>query len=739
MYLGLTIGLSSLNLGAAGSGGPAGVIDALGARDGVAIDFVSRQMVINDSQTPANAYSGAPETKLTVHGSDPYLYHPEYGLSVDALRDFSIALSTTRFPFNPAACTVYIKYRLNTATSGAQRYLFMTDNAGVDRFAAYAVSGEGFRFVTGDGVAADIATTNFAPLADTEHRALFGADINGKTYVDDGGVQADTADTLATSTPTHVGIGGYPDRVLRVLDGHIAEVLILTEPVAKEDRLTLDLVAAPPPPQPTNPPADPFAFQVLGGRDGFAIDFVEGRMKINDRATPANAFDGDPEEKLTVFGSDPYAYDPALGLSIDAARDFSIALATDLFPYNPTALTVYAKYRLNAASLAEQRYLLMADNAGVDRFALYSVPGEPMRFVTGDGAAADIVVSDFAPVAGTDLRVAFATDGTGKSFVDDGGLQGESADTLAASTPAHLGIGGYNDRVLRVLDGHLAEIVVITETVPRSTRLTLPPFGAIYRAEGDSHTFNTNAIWGVQPAEFYPAILAGQLGANADWLNLGGSGDSTAEMVHQLPSVFAGANPDLATIYGGANDGAIDIVADTAPTETTFSVDAPYASRLEPGGFVIVNGETAEITARAGNLITIAPALTTAPVAGDVVEIDTTRNIEAWIDALTEAGCQRILVLGLHYMNFASGGDTPTSEHPTRAAIRAKQRAAALSRNMPYCDTYASMAAEVAAGDVVAGDDLAWHVDVGNTHLNAAGEAAVARAVIARMTELGWL
>jgi hypothetical protein len=40
---------------------------------------------------------------------------------------------------------------------------------------------------------------------------------------------------------------------------------------------------------------------------------------------------------------------------------------------------------------------------------------------------------------------------------------------------------------------------------------------------------------------------------------------------------------------------------------------------------------------------------------------------------------------------------------------------------------------------VAEGDDLAWHVAVGDTHLNPAGEQALANAVRAALVSLGWV
>lgn len=732
MYLGLSTSLGSVSHSPVqtGSGTPS-VFGLLGNRNGFAIDFVNKSMRINDAGNPLNGFVGDPEAKLTVFGNDGYQYDPVKGLAVDASRDFSVALSTALFPYNPAACTVYIKYTLNAANSADQRYLFMADNGGNDRFATYSTSGSGFRFVTGDGTAVDIALSSFAPVAGTELTAVFGADANGKTYVDDGGIVTDAASILAASIPLHVGIGGYDDRVLRVLDGHIREIMVITEPVEKVDRLTL---TPNPPGNQGSGPAEPEAFSILGERNGFAIDFVAGQMRVNDTVTPSNAFEGDPEQLLTVYGTDPYLYDPSHGLRIDATRDFSIALSTALFPYNPAACSVYAKYRLNSGLSSEQRYLVMADNAGNDRFALYSTSNGPMRFVTGDGSAADISASSQVHVANTTYRAIFGADINGKTFVDESGVVADDPDVLAASAPSYLGIGGYNDRVLRVLDGTLQEIVVVTEPLIKSARLSIDGFKHVYKAEGDSHTFNGS--YGLPLEGFYPALVAGALGADFVGLNHGVSGDSTSEMVNRIPDLLAGGRPDIVTIYGGSNDNTTTVANLPAPTTTSFGVSGTF--RHAPGGWLVVNGESVEVVAVNGTEVTVSPALSVAPSAGATITFDTVKNLQLWVQAMKSAGCEKILIIGSHYLNFASSGDTPTSQQSLRASMRLNQQAAATAENVPYVDTYAFMRDMVLNGDVVAGDDLAWHVAVGNTHLNAAGEQALADAVFAAMAALGW-
>ena len=736
MYFGLTTGLTAHQQSTTSSSSQPAVFAMLGDRDGFAIDFKTGEMRINDASNPANAFVGHPEARLTKWGSDPFQYDPVRGLEINASRDFSIALDTTLFPYNSQACTMYVKYRLNSVLTTEQRYLIMADNAGVDRFTFYAPSDRNFRFASGDGISANISLTDFDATPDTEHVAVIGIDQNGKTFVDENGVQEDSLDVLAASTPSHIGIGGYPDRVLRVLDGFISEIVVVCEPVQKNDRLSLTITH---PVAPTIPDEAPSVFNVLGSRDGFAIDFVSKQMKINDFNDPLNDFEGDPETKLTKFGSDPYLYDPVKGIDLSASRDFSIALGTDLYPFNPNASTVYVKYRLNGASSSEQRYLFMADNAGVDRFATYAVPGQGFRFVTGDGVAAHISVSPMTLLADTEQTVVFGADTSGKSFIDGAGIHSDSDEILVSSTPTHVGIGGYNDRVLRVLDGYITEIAVITEPVQRDARQTLAPFYTIYKAEGDSHTFNTNeATWGVGPGEFYAGRVADALGPRFIAANYGWSGDSSSEMVFQLPDFFANGRPDIATIYAGANDKNIELVSDTTPTAQSFSVESAYRFRLEPGGFVLINGEQRKVSARDDNLITLDSPLSTVPQVGDIIAPDTQANIELWIDEVQAKGVTKVAVIGYHFMNFSNGGDTPTYEHPSRLIIRNQQKAAATSRGVPYIDTYAHMAGKITSGEVTLGDDLSWHVAIKNTHLNLAGEQAVADAVHDAFVALGW-
>ena len=184
------------------------------------------------------------------------------------------------------------------------------------------------------------------------------------------------------------------------------------------------------------------AFAVLGARDGFAIDFTKNRMVVNDAGNPANVYDGGPQAKLTVYGTDPWVVD-AGGLNLSAARDFAIAMATNAFPYDPTGLHIYARFTLNGADSADQRYLFMVDNVGNDRFAMYTTSGAGFRWVTGDGASADTEVSTLTLAADTEYRTFFGADANGRSWVDDGGVQtNDQLHLLSAAMPSHVGLGG---------------------------------------------------------------------------------------------------------------------------------------------------------------------------------------------------------------------------------------------------------------------------------------------------------
>lgn len=466
-------------------------------------------------------------------------------------------------------------------------------------------------------------------------------------------------------------------------------------------------------------------FAALGARDGFAINFIKNRMVVNDAGNPSNAYDGDPQSKLTTYGADGWLIDPQKGLDLGAVRDFAVAIAKADFPYDATGIHVYARYTLNVADGADQRYLFMVDNASDGRFAVYTTPGAGFRMVTGNGVSADIELSSLALQADTEYRTFFGADANGRSWVDEGGVQTDDAlHLLAANTAAtHIGLGGYPDKVLRQLDGHLAEILVISGDVIRERRLTLEPLDPYYAAEGDSHTFNVS--FGMPDTEFYPHLIGAAEGIAAG--NFGSSGESSAKMLAEVDTMFAADLPSIATIYAGSNDTVTTVLASPAPTGNSFTVAS--AAKLAVGGWVLVNGESREIVTLSGDGVVLGAALSTVPVAGDEVTVDTVTNLRLWVQAVKAKGGARVVIIGSHYLNFVSGGDTTTTEQNLRAGIRVAQRAAAVAEGVQYVDTYAYMRDLILAGGVVQGDWTVWHQGATNTHLTPAGEQVLADAI----------
>lgn len=465
------------------------------------------------------------------------------------------------------------------------------------------------------------------------------------------------------------------------------------------------------------------AFRALGRRNGFAIDFVGDRMVVNDALDPGKRFAGRPTERLTQWGAGGWSVHPEKGLDLTAGRNFSVAMPLAAFPFDPGAIHVYARFTLNAADAADQRYLLSLANTGADRFAVYTTPGAGFRWVTGDGAVSDTEVSATLPAGGIEYEVLLGADALGRTWLDGGAVQtNDDLFQIAAAQPSHLGIGGYPTSAFRVLDGYIAEIAVICEDIAPEKRLSLPAYPKCYGAEGDSHTRNVS--FGLPESAFYPALIAGgSPGIVAR--NHGASGESSGQMLAQVQDFLARGVPEVATIYAGSNDVATEVGAVT--DAQAFCVLDP--TKLAAGSWLRVNGESVKIAALSGDSATLAAPLAAVPLAGDPVEIDTEANIAEWVQRVREAGTERVAVIGSHYLNFASGGDTPEAEQWLRATTRDAQKAAAAVCAVPYIDTYAYMRNLILSGAVAQGDWAVWHQGATDTHLTAAGEQVLADAI----------
>lgn len=115
--------------------------------------------------------------------------------------------------------------------------------------------------------------------------------------------------------------------------------------------------------------------------------------------------------------------------------------------------------------------------------------------------------------------------------------------------------------------------------------------------------------------------------------------------------------------------------------------------------------------------------------------------------------CQRIVVTSTNYLNFTTGGDTPTSPFTSYANVRAAQRAAVTAENVAvggkpsvvYADLYDFQKARIVAGTdpdfstVSYDQSQSWHVAQNNQHHNAYGQQLVSAVNLNAITSAGWL
>ena len=251
---------------------------------------------------------------------------------------------------------------------------------------------------------------------------------------------------------------------------------------------------------------------------------------------------------------------------------------------------------------------------------------------------------------------------------------------------------------------------------------------------GDSLT-DPSPFYGVRPSASWPEVLAVSLrAANKDYKarNFGVSGDTTCQMLGRISQMSYYDVPNIAAIFGGVNDpGAATTVNGAGATTTTVPVQSGKAAALV-GGYVTISGETRLVLSRSTDTITLATPLSTAPASTTAVSVATQRNIEEMIDAIQAAGCQKIIVISAHYLNFSSGGDTTSTPYAAYVPVRAAQQAAATAQGVVFCDLYAWMRQLIVSGTDTQGSN-SWHAFANNQHLNTYGESIVAAAVLARI------
>ncbi len=264
----------------------------------------------------------------------------------------------------------------------------------------------------------------------------------------------------------------------------------------------------------------------------------------------------------------------------------------------------------------------------------------------------------------------------------------------------------------------------------------------VCNAIGDSHTFN--AAWLSLP-EYYPFLLntdLQRLGCSVAIVNSGQSGDSTAQVLVRarlLPAVQSGS---LGIIYAGTNDwnAKSTVQASPSPTTTEFSVAAGKGGYYKANTSILLNGVTRTVLSVATDAITLSEALDDPPVAGEVVMPDTATNLIATASEMAALGYTRQVVGRQHYLNLASGGDTLSAQQSTASDIRAAQDAAIAGiAGCVTADFYTHMRNLIVAGTYTQGDDTAWHVAIGDSHLNATGESILCDCLLAAITAADFL
>lgn len=259
-------------------------------------------------------------------------------------------------------------------------------------------------------------------------------------------------------------------------------------------------------------------------------------------------------------------------------------------------------------------------------------------------------------------------------------------------------------------------------------------------AMGDSLTVATGYA-GVTAADAYVKQLDTRQARIVYSVNAGYSGDTTSKMMARKTELIRYATPNVLILYGGTNDAATasTVQASPTPTATAFAVGSGFGPSFAAGGWILVGGVQARVQSIAGDTLTLsAPLAGGAPSVGAVAEVDTTKNLVEMGLYAKATGCTRILVIGNHYWNFASAGDTTTTEWPRNATLRAKQQAAATTLGAVYVDLYAYMRALIVGGTYVQGDYTSWHVANGDQHLTKVGQTILTDAIEAALIAQGW-
>lgn len=204
--------------------------------EGFAIDFTSARMAVQDSSTPANAYSGSIAGKATVVGT---LTSGADGAAMVA-SNFA-RLAEPAWPYDPSQITIAGEICFDAATDAALRAVFQIDAGGNDRLQVCALAGaDDLTLSIGTGASAASVTAVNVIGAGVWLSFVAVAGPAGAFIVVDDTERASNAAILAASISAsrHDGIGANvaltaTDANASPMNGNMRSLIVLNRPVSK--------------------------------------------------------------------------------------------------------------------------------------------------------------------------------------------------------------------------------------------------------------------------------------------------------------------------------------------------------------------------------------------------------------------------------------------------------------------------------------------------------------------------
>lgn len=313
-------------------------------------------------------------------------------------------------------------------------------------------------------------------------------------------------------------------------------------------------------------------------------------------------------------------------------------------------------------------------------------------------------------------------------------------------------------------------------------------------ATGDSQTDPAATGVGNLPSQTWPSVLARTLrdrGASIKARNFGHAGFTSTQNLANVAGMFLYDTPDLAIIYTAVNDPGNSITQATTQANiqakiralkhgvtgpgnctgaVTVATEASLPANGRPGQryLVLADGSsTGGVTADAAMVTAGKQVATITGAGGGVMNVWENRNplagVRGWgrvaTAATTPTVVKRIVVVSANYLNFSSGGDTPSTDYATYATVRTAQAAAVTAENVNiggvasvvFADLHAFQKARIVAGTdpnfsadtaIVAHtaytQALSWHAADSNQHHNHYGQWLVVQAILA-VIPTAWL